>query len=133
MAGSPAVPLAVHIVREVLRGLHYAHTFPGLGLVHRDVSPSNILIDWAGAVRLAKRLYRPLLTFAVALPADAAIEGVVTTGAGVPEVPDVPGLEALVARLRRVLAIGYPGLRVARRRPGPDDQLLAVDHLCQQR
>ncbi|MCA9711721.1 MAG: protein kinase, partial [Myxococcales bacterium] len=34
------VALAVHIVREVLRGLHYAHTFPGLGLVHRDVSPS---------------------------------------------------------------------------------------------
>ncbi len=47
------VPLAVHIVREILRGLHYAHTFPGLGLVHRDVSPSNILIDWQGAVRLA--------------------------------------------------------------------------------
>ncbi|HRI06301.1 MAG TPA: serine/threonine-protein kinase, partial [Nannocystaceae bacterium] len=47
------VPLAVHIIREILRGLHYAHTFPGLGLVHRDVSPSNILIDWAGAVRLA--------------------------------------------------------------------------------
>ena len=47
------VPLAVHISREVLRGLHYAHTFPGLGLVHRDVSPSNVLIDWAGAVRLA--------------------------------------------------------------------------------
>jgi serine/threonine-protein kinase len=47
------VPLAVHMVREVLRGLHYAHTFPGLGLVHRDVSPSNVLIDWAGAVRLA--------------------------------------------------------------------------------
>jgi eukaryotic-like serine/threonine-protein kinase len=47
------VPLAVYICREVLRGLHYAHTFPGLGLVHRDVSPSNVLIDWAGAVRLA--------------------------------------------------------------------------------
>ncbi|MGB1016326.1 MAG: serine/threonine protein kinase, partial [Nannocystaceae bacterium] len=47
------VPLAVHIVREILRGLHYAHTFPGLGLVHRDVSPSNILVDWQGAVRLA--------------------------------------------------------------------------------
>jgi len=47
------VPLAVYLVREVLRGLHYAHTFPGLGLVHRDVSPSNILVDWAGAVRLA--------------------------------------------------------------------------------
>ncbi len=47
------VPLAVHIIREILRGLHYAHTFPGLGLVHRDVSPSNILIDWTGVVRLA--------------------------------------------------------------------------------
>ncbi len=47
------VALAVHIVREVLRGLHYAHTAPGLELVHRDVTPSNILIDWAGAVRLA--------------------------------------------------------------------------------
>ncbi len=47
------VTLAVHIIREILRGLHYAHTFPGLGLVHRDVSPSNILIDWTGVVRLA--------------------------------------------------------------------------------
>ena len=47
------VPLAIYMVREILRGLHYAHTFPGLGLVHRDISPSNILVDWAGAVRLA--------------------------------------------------------------------------------
>jgi eukaryotic-like serine/threonine-protein kinase len=47
------VPLAVHVVREILRGLHYAHTFPGLRLVHRDVSPSNVLLDWSGAVRLA--------------------------------------------------------------------------------
>ncbi len=47
------VELAVYIVREVLRGLHYAHTLPGLSLVHRDISPSNVLIDWAGAVRLA--------------------------------------------------------------------------------
>ena len=47
------VPLAVHVVREILRGLHYAHTFPGLALVHRDVSPSNVLLDWSGAVRLA--------------------------------------------------------------------------------
>ncbi|MCR9160041.1 MAG: protein kinase [bacterium] len=47
------IPIAVHLVREILRGLHYAHTFPGLALVHRDISPSNILIDWAGAVRLA--------------------------------------------------------------------------------
>ena len=47
------VPIAVHLIRELLRGLHYAHTFPGLGLVHRDVSPSNILIDWTGNILLA--------------------------------------------------------------------------------
>ena len=47
------IPIAVHVVREILRGLHYAHTFPGLALVHRDISPSNIMLDWAGAVRLA--------------------------------------------------------------------------------
>ncbi len=47
------VALSVHVVREVLRGLDYAHRAEGLGLVHRDVSPSNILLDWQGAVRLA--------------------------------------------------------------------------------
>jgi serine/threonine-protein kinase len=47
------LPIAVHLAREALRGLHYAHEFPGLGLVHRDISPSNILVDWAGAVRVA--------------------------------------------------------------------------------
>jgi serine/threonine protein kinase len=47
------LPIGVYLVREILRGLHYAHTFPGLALVHRDISPSNILVDWAGAVRLA--------------------------------------------------------------------------------
>ena len=47
------VPLSVYIVREALRGLHYAHGFGGLSLVHRDVSPSNLLVDWAGAVRVA--------------------------------------------------------------------------------
>jgi serine/threonine protein kinase len=47
------LPIGVYLIREILRGLHYAHTFPGLALVHRDISPSNILVDWAGAVRLA--------------------------------------------------------------------------------
>ncbi|MBL8947123.1 MAG: serine/threonine protein kinase, partial [Myxococcales bacterium] len=47
------VPLSVYLVREALRGLHYAHTFGGLSLVHRDISPSNLLVDWAGAVRVA--------------------------------------------------------------------------------
>jgi serine/threonine-protein kinase len=48
---------ALFVVREVLRGLDYAHrTKDGegrlLGLVHRDVSPSNVLISFEGEVKL---------------------------------------------------------------------------------
>jgi serine/threonine protein kinase len=46
------------IVRDVLRGLAYAHEATNeqgqpLGLVHRDVSPGNVLISRAGEVKLA--------------------------------------------------------------------------------
>ncbi len=47
--------VAIHIATEVLCGLGYAHTLPlgqGRGIVHRDVSPQNVLLDWHGAVRL---------------------------------------------------------------------------------
>lgn len=45
------------IVSEMLRGLHYAHEArdaagQSLGLVHRDVSPSNILIGYSGRTRI---------------------------------------------------------------------------------
>ncbi|HEX7598334.1 MAG TPA: protein kinase [Polyangia bacterium] len=46
------LPVAAHIVKELLRGLAYAHTFEGLRLVHRDVSPPNVLLSYSGEVKL---------------------------------------------------------------------------------
>jgi serine/threonine protein kinase len=48
---------ALFVVREALRGLDYAHRIKDtegrlLGLVHRDVSPSNVLISFEGEVKL---------------------------------------------------------------------------------
>jgi serine/threonine protein kinase len=49
---------ALAIVRDVARGIHEAHELRDdggapLGLVHRDVSPGNVLIGLDGAVKLA--------------------------------------------------------------------------------
>src|SRR5215831_5207596 len=46
------VDIAVYIVKELCRGLAYAHGFGDLKLVHRDVSPPNVLISFAGEVKL---------------------------------------------------------------------------------
>lgn len=50
--------IVLHIMCKVLDGLDYAHNLAGpdgkpLEIVHRDVSPSNILIDVEGIVKLA--------------------------------------------------------------------------------
>jgi hypothetical protein len=50
--------LALHVVERVLDALDYAHRLTGpdgsaLGIVHRDVSPGNVLLDVDGHVRLA--------------------------------------------------------------------------------
>lgn len=48
-------PLACHVVRELLAGLAHVHAprdLGGVGIVHRDVSPSNVLLSLAGDVKL---------------------------------------------------------------------------------
>ncbi len=53
-AGARGIPPvgAAHIVREVASALAYAHEFGGLGIVHRDVTPENVMLSWAGDVKL---------------------------------------------------------------------------------
>ena len=46
------VPLALHIVIRVAETLAYVHDVGGWGVVHRDVSPSNVRLSWQGDVKL---------------------------------------------------------------------------------
>jgi serine/threonine protein kinase len=46
------VDVAVFLIKELCRGLGYAHSFGDLRLVHRDVSPPNVLISYSGEVKL---------------------------------------------------------------------------------
>ncbi len=46
------VEVAVFVIREILRGLEYAHDAMSLELVHRDISPPNLLVGYRGEVKL---------------------------------------------------------------------------------
>jgi len=85
--GLPA-EFAILIVRETLRALDYAHRLKDaagnvIGLVHRDVSPSNVLISFEGEVKLCDfgiaRAFSAHLDEQVGapdeIPAQARIEG----------------------------------------------------------
>ena len=52
------VPIVAFLIAEAARGLAYAHDKRGsdgvpLGIVHRDVSPQNVLVSYSGEVKIA--------------------------------------------------------------------------------
>jgi serine/threonine-protein kinase len=56
-AGGVPLPVALRIVKEVCAALHAAHELCGadgahVGLVHRDVSPQNLLVGYDGIVKV---------------------------------------------------------------------------------
>ncbi len=55
--GPLPVSILIFVVSEALRGLGYAHDLPGggdvRGVIHRDVSPHNVLLSWEGAVKVS--------------------------------------------------------------------------------
>lgn len=55
--GPPRPELVAYVGREMCRALAYAHDLVGddgqpIGMIHRDVSPSNVMLSYEGAVKL---------------------------------------------------------------------------------
>jgi serine/threonine protein kinase len=72
--GPPRPELVAYVGREMCRALAYAHEFTSedgqvLGMIHRDVSPSNVMLSFDGAVKILD------FGIAKALGGDSAEEG----------------------------------------------------------
>ena len=46
------VDVAIHLLKEVCRALAYAHSYEGLHLVHRDISPPNVMATYSGETKV---------------------------------------------------------------------------------
>jgi serine/threonine-protein kinase len=46
------VEIALYVGVEIARALAYAHSFDGRGVVHRDVTPDNIMLSFSGEAKL---------------------------------------------------------------------------------
>jgi serine/threonine protein kinase len=68
LAESEALP----IVRDILKGLRFAHA---KGLVHRDIKPSNVLVDKSGRARI--------MDFGIAIMAGGAEKSLTAAGVAI--------------------------------------------------
>ncbi|HVU03628.1 MAG TPA: protein kinase [Polyangiaceae bacterium] len=141
--GRESVPLAehVHVLAQVLAGLSYAHELRDehgqpFGLVHRDVSPANVLIAYTGEVKLID-FGIAKATGALAATQDGVVRGKLGYAApeqalGKPADPrsDVYAVGVMlweaVARRRRVTGETWQSVLQARM----DDKEPALEDVC---